>query len=220
MNEGKVDYIMKKLQILGVAIVAIFAFGVVSAGSAFALESVILVSGAKATKAEPVNSANIGSILFEDMTEEIDVTCTTVTDTGTVGPGKEDHVTTVTISGCSSSGCTGTPTVKAVKLPWKTEVVLSGSVYLDLILSGGSGKPGYEVTCVKIISIKDTCETENGTTILTESSTSGDLQAEFPEVVSESEEAVCSFPKTQKGLVVGRQLILSTEGLALTLSEA
>ena len=73
---------MKKIHILGVTLFAMFAFGVISAGSAFAVETAQwLVDGATIALREEINvdvSLNSTGLLLEDMNATLkpDVLCT------------------------------------------------------------------------------------------------------------------------------------------------
>ena len=209
---------MRKLHIVGLTLLGVFALSAYIASSAFALESVFLVGGVKPTAAVSVDNELVAgtTILFEDMKEGVDITCTAVTSEGTVGPNNLDTVTKVTISGCSGSLCSSA-SVEAVHLPWLTELLLVGGIFLDNVLNSGAGIPGYIADCTALgMLFNDECtsnvasaDIDNGV---------GDIIALFTGGV-ESEFANCSLGGNLTGLVVGEVLILTLSGATLAVSE-
>src|SRR6478752_939540 len=70
------------------------------------------------------------------------------------------------ITGITSSGCVGSENcakegakikIAAVNLPWQTELALEGT-FLNRIVNGGKGTPGFEIECKLFgVAITDTC---------------------------------------------------------------
>jgi hypothetical protein len=218
---------MRKLQVLGLAAIAVFALSIVVVSPANAKEW--LVDGKAITEAEgelPVDSE--GEVLLEDMKLGIGVLCK-VTDTGDVGPGKFDKVLTVTFTGCvADPGCTfeETDKVAPLNLPWLTEIeLMSEGLILDKI-EGIGAEAGYLVECaVPLFGLADdTCTTNKGTVDIE------NLPLEKPKDVDvlfnenepvESEFANCTLGGKLTGLVVGEQLVLMSgaeAGLDLEIS--
>ena len=226
---------MKKIHILGVALFAMFAFGVVSAGSAFAVETAQwLVDAATIALTEKVNvdlTTNSAGILLEDMNATLkpDVLCLTVAKAlGFLYSNGEDEVVEGECTEVESmtSGVTCS-SVKPVNLPWLTQLVQESSgAFLDLIKSDGKGIPGWEVECTALgVKVTDKCETENGKPEQLNNTSTEEVEATFLESVAESEEAKCSVGGEKEGLVVGTLLTdalsaSGTELLALTVSLA
>jgi hypothetical protein len=220
---------MRKTYQLGLALIAVFACSAVAASGAFALESVFLVNAATVTKEVPVTSElKAGTeLLLEDMKVPIlgavDITCTNVTSKGAVGVGtapekiaKFDLVNTVTftLANCKSktSGATLTA-ISAVNLPWLTELVLSGAIFLDNILPI-SGQPGYKITVSTLLgSETDECgsSTKN---VEVENSGSNILG-----IFNETETANCTIGGTGAGLIVGTNVFKTESGESLAVSE-
>jgi hypothetical protein len=222
---------MKKIQILMFALVAVFAGSAFAASSAFA-ESEFLVSGAVITAPVEVNDESVGAILLEDdatLGGKSDVLCEEVLTLGTVGEivggvfnPKLDTVTSVefmkkcTIDSGPCSEVDVPEGVQAVHLPWLTEIVLSGTTFVDLIL-GTAGVPGYLIECLTILGlIEDVCTTEAGTTTITNEAE--DIDATFPASPQEIEEANCTQGNAHSGIVGGVSLILTESGLSLAVS--
>ena len=209
---------MRKLHIVGLALFGVFALSMFAASSAFALESVFLVGGVKPTAGVSVDSTLVAgsTILFEDMKEGVDITCTGVTNEGTVGPGNLDTVTAVTITGCSSPVCTSAG-VTAVHLPWLTELLLVGGIFLDDVLNSGAGVPSYILDCAVVgILVNDEC---------TSNVASADIDNGVEDIIAlftggvEAEFANCSRGGVLTGLVVGEVLTLTLSGATLSVSE-
>jgi hypothetical protein len=144
---------MHKIKIVGLAIVAVLAFGVVSVSSASAAEWLGKEGGAlkKLTVAKKVNS-EATLVLSSNGTE---LECEGM-DRGTVGPGAADETTEVLNKALTSkvvvckilkpglANCTAPAEAEAVNLPWKTKLV---SATDDQLESSGAGNPGWKVKC-------------------------------------------------------------------------
>ena len=169
---------MRKFRILGVALVAVFAFGVITAVSASAAPTFLLaewlVNGATFTGELEVES--VGTILMEDTATGVDLTCSGISDglIGENGLGRISDVLTLngltTISlvaltepgteGCtSSSGLCSEPLLWPLHLPWDAQAELmeepAGTFLLFVMLitesSTGGGLPGWYIICMKTI---------------------------------------------------------------------
>jgi hypothetical protein len=163
---------MRKIQILGIALVAMFAFSAIVASMASAETTLLaewLVSG-KAVTATTATSST-GTILLEDSKAQIGVECGGEFQ-GTVGPDGEDTTNTVLGPGggnaitlgnllkCTSfKGCESSTTdvlVSPEGLPWATLLQLdegTGATFLDAI-TGAS----YFTECLVVgIKVSETC---------------------------------------------------------------
>jgi hypothetical protein len=232
---------MKKLHIVGIVFGAMLALSAISASAAFA-ESEWLFNGAAITTALPVESS--GEILLEDMGTGTQILCSGIF-VGTV-TGKTDEITdvvnlslvleeTTNLAGTKVSAvsctiealglCLGTVGelvfLIPINLPWKTEILLEGTVFVDDILPhAGGGNPGYEVSCNTLIGVQtDVCtgtpgvDLENGVS---------DVLAEF---LAEDEElnppGNCSVGGSKQALIGsenGPGLIEHTGGGTLSVS--
>lgn len=218
---------LKYIKALGLALVAVFALGAVTAGSAFA-ESEWLINGSPVTEKTAVDS-EAAELLLEDkkggvFREAVALVCSGL-DAGFVGPEKADEVTEVLnlemsspdILGCTvETGTCPDPLVEAVHLPWTTEVSLSGAAFRDLIVAGTGGAAGWRVVCLGPLGeeIADEC-TGASSTLLTNLA-GGIVDAEFE---AESEKANCTRGGTAEGEVRGlTEILLTTAGEELSVS--
>jgi hypothetical protein len=219
---------MKRFQLMGVAMLALFAFGAVLAASSSAAVTFLLaewlLNGVAVTTELLTESP--GALILRDSGLKASVECEGLLD-GWVGPNSLDYVSEVLTTGGEAINtknleaksltckpvetCTGTTAeVWAVNLGWETEVELmedSGSIYyVTLILPHVSGgEPGWSVVCT-VLGIKEEDEcltgTEGGVAELTLSGTS--LLAVFAEaftVLAEEKLASCSLGGTETGEV-------------------
>lgn len=135
---------MKKLQVIGLALVAVFAFFAVAAASASAAEW--LADGASIAAGTTVNTDTTGSVVLEDMLSKVAIECKG-SGTGTIGSGAADVTSTIVEEGCvkapGSAECKN-PKAAAIHLPWTTKLT---SLEEDEISNSGAGEPGYEVLC-------------------------------------------------------------------------
>jgi hypothetical protein len=228
---------MRKLHIIIIVVVAALACSATVATSAFALESVFLVSGVKPTAETTIKSESSGVVLIEDMgTLASMVNCEGVTNEEQIqAGGKIVIVLKVTFTkACTApekaqklkgteeaNACTSVDTsgITLIDLPWKAEVVLSGATFLMTLVSDGNGEPGYKLECETALGlVTDECKTEKNTATLTNSGE--DVSATFPTAPEESEFANCSIGGKLQGLVTGNILFFTgTAGLALAVSE-
>lgn len=159
---------MKKIHVMGVALIAVLAMGVVGAVSASAATQWLAKGNAIGTAlaAKTTGSLTLGSTNGLKLKIEAEVLCVGVF-VGTVGPGTADTTTEVlnaeetssTLSCASVKTCEGNSEVKAVNLPWKTTVEeMSPTEYLDVLESSGVGNPGWEVKCKTALgTVTETC---------------------------------------------------------------
>jgi len=228
--------IMRKIHVLGLALFAVFALSAVAASSALAV-SKYLLNGAEITSTITTETeSNSEGLLLEDMnaTGKPDILCSGFFD-GTIAAGgvkdtieavltltKEllqgGHAANSDLIECEAhSTCTNPVDVEAINLPWATEVVLSGTTFVDLIFSSGAGTPGYIVDCNTIIGlVEDTCTGNTGAIL---ANATGGVLGEF----SESNEAItvpanCTQGGEKQGLLQADGLTTSASG-TLSLSE-
>ena len=168
---------MKKFQLLGVALVALFAFSVVLSASASAATFLLaewLVNGAAITEAGPeVNTEAVGTILLEDTKTALGASSVICSGTllGTIGFDGLGRISEVLTLGGVVVGSANNLTGEALSceevkvceealvwplhLPWNTllELMEDGTeiFFVVLIENGGSGAPGWEVECMKTI---------------------------------------------------------------------
>lgn len=186
---------MKKVQLLGLALVAVVAFSALAAATASAgTLPEWLNNGASIT--EPVATKTTGKLLLTDLTFGIAVECNGG-GTGTVGPGKEDLTKTLSPTGCETKkGTCASPSATAFNLPWLTELGLKGTTVKDEILT----ESGFSVTCSGVI--KDTCKAGAGVPVVL-SVTNSPVEQEFP-VAENENQANCSLGGSKSGDVSGK----------------
>ncbi len=211
---------MRKIQVILLALVAVFALSVVAASSAFAATEAALwlVSGAEVPAAGvPTNLEVVSTkkLVLEDMEAGPLKQATSVecggTGTGNVLPEGLDEQLTATPEGCvrkTDGACETLESVAAVNLPWKTEVLqVTGSspeLFEDALVSGTGGNPGWLVECETLLGKKnDVCTTNAGKTPLVNES-SGEVLGTFE--TRSGEEASCTEGTSKSGLVSGQVL--------------
>jgi len=227
---------------LGLALLAIFAFSVVATATASAelfLLAEWLFNGSTITSELLVES--VGELLLEDNKVPIlgkaVVLCSGYLD-GFVGPGSADLITEVlnlTKESISTTALSPTglalecmnqencpePLVWAVNLPWTTELELHEDPgpeedYVVLIL----GKPGWEVECMGI-GQTDTCTAETEAGFLLDNIMMSTPIALFSEEITELmglKLAKCTLGGNESGIVQGEGLIEHPEGGTISAS--
>lgn len=180
---------MKKMHIWGLALAAVFAFSAVVVASAFAEEPVWLLDSAKVTAVSPVETT--GELTLTELEGPLGVhagvLCSGILD-GTIGLKGTNEVTKVLtlakteteslvegkeIACANVENCSGgTPLVWAEKLPWDSQLVLSGTAITDVTLNAA-----YEVDCVNSLVglLEDLCEQAETIATLTNNTTEGDV---------------------------------------------
>lgn len=220
---------MKKLHVLALALVAVFAFGAIAVSSASAIEW--LAGGNKIVTAEA--SETEGEITLEDnkvpFVGKAIILCSGILD-GLVGPGAAGTIEKVlTLAGAEVSelaggkpitNCTNVsncakPEVYAEKLPWKSTLV--GTVASPLVKLEGSA---YDSVCETIIGlVEDLCE--NPTTKPTEIAiVNAATDVETPAGTVASPNANCTQGGTEAGVNTAETtaLIHLVSGLSLQVS--
>jgi hypothetical protein len=179
-DEGKADQVMKRIHIIGISLIAIFAFSVVAAASASAAITVLLaewlVNGTGV--ATTLNVTSTGELLLED--EKVSllfgakamVLCSGILD-GTIGANGVDEVLellnlagaaisltalTGTSLSCTNQENCESSKVWAVKLPWKTLLELVEELGFVGFADLTEGTPGWYVECTALgIKLEDEC---------------------------------------------------------------
>jgi len=219
---------MKKFQLLGVALVAVFAFGVVLAAQASAAPTFLLAewlaNGTALAEGAQLQTETVGTILLEDTKTLLgasSVICSGIL-LGTVGFDGLGVISEVlnlakeaigppltgTAISCEEENVCEEGLVWPVHLPWSTLVELmedtEGPFMVVLIEEGETkaGTPGWEVECMKTITKPaDEC-TGNGIIKLTLESTLllGTFEDAFAEL-AEVPLATCTQSKEPTGVV-------------------
>ncbi len=146
-----------------VVLVAVFALGAVASASALASPQ-WRENGVRVTESKPVTFS--GTLTLEDNpTKQGEFTCS-LSDKGTVGSEGKGSVTESTLTNCKilkSPICEKAQpvTVKAIHLPWTTQLYLPGPGTGNSVKSSGAGLPGWTWEC-KVLGFKytDTCSGE------------------------------------------------------------
>lgn len=166
-----------------------------------------------------------GSLLLKDTAALINsqVECSGES-IGSVGPGKFGRVDKIEVSPAQCRvvrGCGTLLNVKAVHLPWQTELYESEKgVILQALSSTGAGEPGWEVECeAGGTVVADKCEQGAGTqeSILLANKATG-TELLVLGTFQHLRKANCSAGGKEKGEVVGALagLISSTVGLRVS----
>jgi hypothetical protein len=237
---------MKKIHVLGLALVAMLAFSVVAAASASAA-TLQWLAGGKAIASPGLNSETIGQLSLGStngakLKIEAIVLCSGIF-TGSVGPGGEDMITGVLNLSkepvtsakkllCSSvKTCEGESEVIPVNLPWLTHLELMGTeaepLFLDVLEAGNgstgeSGNPGWEVKCKTILAtVTEKCTAANQGANVVNDMTENDVLGTFEKETTPP--ATCNVGGANTGFVEsgsGDELGLSTlnNGEALAVS--
>jgi hypothetical protein len=225
---------MRKFSFVGLALLAIFAFGALTAASASAAISTLLAEWLwnGSTVNEELLVDVEGELLLEDNVAGIDVLCSGILD-GWVNANGADLITSLLslnaeeISGAelvglalvcvNQVGCPE-PLVWADKLPWPTllELVVDGTeeFFAILILE----EPGWDVECMGLAS--ELCSAPEAAVHATNVGTEA-VDAEFSEAFTELvglKLALCTMFNSESGIVEGLGTILHLGGGSLTVS--
>ena len=207
---------MKKLHIIGLALVAVFAFAAISVATASAETTLLAEWLAGGTQvSENTAATNEGELLLEDMGTGTDVSCSGKF-VGTIGLSGVDSITLVedlegkdnslncviTAKGACEEANGSLITVVPVNLPWATLLYLmADGTFLDEISSSGAGAPGYLVECKALgIKVDDTC---SGATQTVETNVTGAVEGAFSENETTTPPGNCTIGGSKQGLVVG-----------------
>ena len=208
------DKIRRKIMMLGMSIVAVFAFAAVASASASAAEWLHNGEPISTPQATTVTSSGLrltdeNSGLFG---ETVTVECAG-TGSGTVGPGGADTVASITPTNCKTVAgtCATSPTVSPLHLTWDTELVEEGGQVRDRVRNSGSGNPGWKVEC--LFGITDECTSNTGYLTITGFGP--------PTVTGKFEEkgtrATCTRTGKESGFVEGEVTISLTDGHELSI---
>ncbi len=225
---------MKKFQVLGIALIAVFAFSVISAASASAETAFWLSDGVAITSSQSTSSSGllflsnlalgnevtvhcvgefVGSVGAEGQGEIIEVINEIKEKTGTslVGTDVNCEVTT-----------TGLCTVKSlaevwpIELPWHLHLLLMEPPepeYLDILLAETGKIPGYELKCSGPLgAFSNTCKGQ--TSSFVENTTGITMFGVFSPSAG-TEKVPCELGE---GEMSGEELLELLNGLTLTAS--
>ena len=243
-RRGKGRLEMRKLHVLGVALIAVVAFGVVSAATASAVTFLLaewLVGGSAVTSTALAETT--GELLIaEELTVlgvkiKIAVLCSGIF-VGSIGSDGADDLTELLNLArelidltplvelgllCTNDENCPEPLAWADNLPWLTqlELMVDGSeeFFVDLLTANGNGSPGYHVVCMGNTALADLCTAPESTTKVTNEA--GGLNSEFSEAfttLAGLKLANCEIAGNETGIVEGLALV-TTPGGALTASE-
>jgi hypothetical protein len=228
---------------MGVAMVALFAFGAILAASASAATFLLAewLDGGTAVTTELLTEVT-GELLLEDTKLKAIVLCSGILD-GWIGPNSLDAVSEVlTLGGGSvnttalgASGLSCTPqtgcetgkaaTAWAVNLPWESEIELmedgSSTFFADLVTSKNGAKDvGWELECtVLLVKDSDECSVTEGASELTLEGTT--LLANFSDAFTELaglKLANCTLGGTETAVIEGAGSWVVSGGGELTAS--
>src|ERR1700722_2286517 len=230
---------MRRIQIVGLAVVAVFAFSAFTATSSFAAGK-ILLNGAAISSTTPSTMAQ--TVELEDMkavgpptilcsyivresisifgvniiTEELLVLTSEALE---VGSGKKEYL----IECEDTKGICSSPVdVTAINLPWNGEVekmAAGPEEYLLILLDVTGEDPGYTVDCNSILGlVSDTCTAEAAGQQAVMKNETGGLLAESSSNETTTPPGTCTVGGAKQGLTVSDGFISSTSG-TLTVSE-
>jgi hypothetical protein len=231
---------MRKIQIVGLALVAVFAFSAFTA-SAFAV-SKLLLNGAEITAATSIQVS--GELLLQDTGAPAtpDLICSAIYD-GTIAVGG----TLITVEGvltlagvllevtggdlleCASETCTNPVDEELLNFPWNVDIELSGAAYLAVFLTEKT--PEYNIDCNTILGlVQDNCSGLTSARLFIGAGTAGLLGSFNSLAITEpfgaaSQNTNCSVGGAGKGIMespgdteANAGSVTSTSG-PLTLSE-
>jgi hypothetical protein len=235
---------MKRIHLLTTTIAMAFVASAMVATAAMAVPTFLLAEWL--LKGNPVTTAlateSTGELLLEDKASGVGVLCSGTLN-GTVEANSLDKITAVhNLAGAaiSTTPLTGTalecseeigtcpkPLAWPVGLPWESEAELMEEeakvFFADLLLHAGT-TIGWEVECMSIIPVSDTCtSTEAVSELSLEGATLlGNFSEAFTELAG-AKLAKCTFNNTESGVVTGggpikpdvaEELTASSEGVS------
>jgi hypothetical protein len=237
--EGKAEEAMNRFHVFGVALLALLAFGVLTAVSASAAAPVFLLAewlvGGVAVAAE-LETKTTGELTLKDSGLKSAVLCSMIVD-GWVGPNSLGSISEVlTLAGGLTSaplgsvpiicavveGCSTTaaaPEAWAVNLPWETELELmeqNGEIFFAGLITSPNGTKtvGWSVQCT-ILGIKseDECTAATGVTEFTEEG--ANIVASFSpafNALAEVKLPNCTLGGNERGEVTGSGIVTLVAG--------
>ncbi len=139
------------------------------------------------------------------------------TDNGWIGPGKLDQIASISVIASNCKRVTGlcltVEEIKAIHLPWQTELFeTEGRIRDKITETGTNGQPGWKVKCS---GVEDVCETVAGKeqSILMSNEQSTGVVLGEPDAKSGT--VKCSIGGAASGEVRGIVQFHSTEGWAI-----
>ena len=230
---------MRKFHVLGFALIAVFAIGVVSAATASALTFLLaewLEAGGAITATllaeipgelslsekvlgvilnalcSGILVGDIGANGADDITELLNLEGGAISPTGLTG----------TAISCADTENCGEALAWAVNLPWLTQLELMEDegtpFFVDLLTANGKGNPGYEVECMSS-GLTDTCEAAEAASKVEVIGT--ELNSEFTEaftLLAGLSNPNCQVAGNGAGIVMGLGIIKGDGAGALTVS--
>ncbi len=202
---------MRRIRMLGLMMVAVFALSATAASTASALQW--LDNGNPIS--EPILVLSLGTLLLADLAATGGATAIVChgVNHGTVGPKDRDLILSITAKSCAwekTGACKATPvpTPVAVHLPWVTRLLTVNGATRDMIESSGNGTPGWSVTCSTILGeVTDECTSTTGEPKVTNNTT------DVTESFEPSEQAKCSLGTSTSGMVIGDVLVFAENPL-------
>lgn len=221
---------MKKINIVGLALVAVAAFFAVSVASASATPE-WLIKAAPVTVLTSVQTT--GLLTLTDLkasflgASSVDCEATLV---GSVGPTGEDETTEIVAGALKTKGngltgafieckgvqgCEGNGHVYPIGLPWLTQLELSGTVIIDHTIPGVGTTMGYAIEC-SIFGVKeeDECTQALFSPLIENMAVENDVLG----IVNEENASHCSLSGENSGDALGEGLISTLTGEALAVS--
>jgi hypothetical protein len=214
---------MSKFNVTSAILGAVLAAGFL-ASTAYAATPEWLFNGAAISSA--LTADKEGELTVEDMGNPSTQLLCSVLYVTSDGPGGQGTVTqmqdltgTTTIIPCvqHKGSCSSEPLVEAKNLPWKTELVLIGTAFVELVLgSVETSPPGYLAECTVLgVKIDDLCTGVTGAEL---KNITGGVEETFEENNEEITPAGnCTFGGAKQGLVWG-SLTDTSEGGTLSVS--
>jgi hypothetical protein len=221
---------MKRIQVLGLALVAVVAVSAFVASAASAVTFLLaewLITGVPLTgtlAVEQTGELNLINTNGGGLGVRVELLCSGTLD-GTIGPNGADEITELlnlekvainltplvgTALACTNTKNCTEPLVWAEELPWKTELVLmedTESFFVDLLINGK-----YYAECLILgVSVNELCEA--ATTAIKITNIAEGLDAEFSDAFQE-------LAELKLGVCGGRAETAIVEGLGLIVPDA
>jgi hypothetical protein len=151
---------MKNIHVCGLVIIGMLVLAGVASGPAAAATLQWLLNGGKIVA--PVAAETTGEFELGEETEPKDAMLCSAIFVGTAGPGVEDSIAEVlnlqkvavnldNQLSCNNVRDCEEALASFINLPWLTNLELMGTetapLFLDEIMSGGQGQPGFETVC-------------------------------------------------------------------------
>jgi len=220
---------MRKIQIVGLALVAVFALSAIAASTAFGATYLWLVGAKHIEGTEEIPSEAEGELLLLELFTGLEVLCSGFFD-GALLPNGLDVISEVLnlekllVAGSLTNAdlliceehkvCQGTMEidVEAINLPWSTQLMLVGTVLVNLITATTNGNPGYHVKCLTLLGESNgECTGEGGPEVL-------NVEGGVEGVFKEEETGLCTFSGSMTGDISGTGITRSSAG-TVTISE-